>query len=236
MPLRKHQPGGFLPFFVTFKGYKERSGIMALLTHTEFAKHCGVSSASISMAKRNKKVVYKKAGKMDTEAAQNKIYFNGCQSRAMKKKLSGVTPPVVSEKKTRDSSGRHQETPEEVNDVLYGKLKAERQVKEKQVRRLDAASEIMEFKALRLKGEYLPTQMVKRLFSTHFQSTTKSFQHTLEALLTDISVKYKINRNDQAEFRKKIIEEINIGAERGMIDTENQLAQIVENVMSQKYA
>ena len=207
---------------------------MAIITHSEFATLCGVSNASLSGYKKRKKIVYTKAGKIDTDHVLNKKFLGEAKKRLFKKQIAGTAP--LPEKKTRDSSSRHEETPEDQIQEIYGKMKAERQVKEKQMRQLDAASEIMEFKAQRLKGEYLPTQMVKRLFITHFQSTTKSFQHTLEALLTDLASRYKINRNDLAEYRKKIIEEINIGAERGMIETDNQLSTIVESVMSQKYA
>ena len=209
---------------------------MALYSSTEFASFLGVSNAAVTKAKRKGKIVIGPDGRIDSEHKVNKAFV---------KKMKSGSKPIPNNKggvKKGQRRGPYkkkdpimEQLSDSENDVL-GKIKAERQVKEKQVMRIDAAAQLTKFKVDRMRGEYVPTAMVKGLFAVHFQSMTKAFQHALEAMLTDLSARYKINRNDQAEQRKKIIEELNISAERGMIETESKLSSLIESVMSQKYA
>lgn len=202
---------------------------MPLYSSSDFASLLGVSKASVSNAVKQGRIIIRKSGEIDSEHKANKAYAHGVRPEV--KKHGGDKTKV----KKRGPRKRKESNDDVESDVL-GKLKAARQVQEKQVLRLGAAAELTQFKVDRLRGEYLPTLLVKDLFATHFQSMTKGTQHMLEGMLTELAAQKKLNRNEQVEWRKRIIEELNIMVERGIIETENKMMTIIESVMSQKSA
>lgn len=203
---------------------------MPLYSSSDFASKLGVSKAAVSQAIKGGRIVISKDGTIDSEHKTNKAF--AAKQKPGVKKHGGDRTKV----KRKLGPRKRKEQPDEIQSDIARKLKAEGDVKEKQVLRLQAAADLTQFKVDRMRGEYLPTAMVKGLFSITFQSMPKMFQHSLEAMLTDLSAKYKINRNDQAEQRKKIIEEVNLSIERSIIEIESKLATMVESVMSQKSA
>lgn len=222
---------------------------MALLKQAEFADKCLVNTAAISVNKKRGNVVVRADGLIDDQDLVNQKFYTKAVKNAEKRATKTVIAENVEggeEQITPDSLGKASKmeefpgkTPDKkvkkpptaeqtaLGNQLNEKFNVETELKRKQGAKADAEARMLAMKEQRLRGELLPTNLIKPLFQTHFQSLTMEFQNSLNALITDISVRLKINRNMQAEIRKKAVNEMNQSIDRAIFRTDKEIERMI---------
>lgn len=215
---------------------------MALFKHLEFADFCKVDKSMISKYKKRGKVVVNGDGLFDTTDPLNEKFIQSCKKNAEKKAArSGraieepETLPGITEKSTKsavkkpqnEEISRQNTSREELNKTLKEKFDVETNLKIKQSTKADAEARLLKMKEERLMGLLLPTGLIKPLFKTHFQSLTMEFQNAINALITDVAVKTKLNRNVQSEIRRKALTELNNSIDRAIYNTSKEIDRLI---------
>jgi hypothetical protein len=208
---------------------------MAKYKQAEFAEKCGISVGAVSVQKKRGKIIVDAEGMVDDQDSINQGFLNKAILN-LKRRESKMT--VVAEEKPEkvESKPKKAERPErtEMSDQFREKMSVETNLKKIQTERAEAESELLKIKKDRINGQLLPTVMIKPLFQRHFQSIIMEFQHTVNALITDISVKTKLNPNVQAELRRKAISDINLAVDRAIFHTEREIKDIASEYTKSK--
>ena len=219
---------------------------MALLTNKEFAEKCGISTDQLTVYKGRGKVVMGDDGLYDDQHPANQKQHARCMANAAKR-AEKPSKPENEEKEEKSPSPEKPEkkpknqekTPEKagksrLNAELSEKFKIENELKKKQSERQEAETRMLKMKEDRIMGQLLPTALIKPLFQRHFQSITMEFQNTVNALITDVSAKTKLNRNVQAELRKKVISDVNIAIDRAIFHTEKEIDNMINEYVESR--
>lgn len=215
---------------------------MALFKQLEFADFCGVNKGAVSVYKKRGKVVMNAEGLFDTGDPVNQKFIEVCKKNAEKRgaaektekmpggtapKFTGKTIKSTPKKPQNEAFSRENTKREKLAETLNEKFDAEMELKKKQSTKADAEARLLRMKEQKLMGELLPTILIKPLFQTHFQSLTVEFQHAINALITDVAVKTKLNRNVQAELRKKALNELNTSIDRAIYNTTKEIDKMI---------
>lgn len=226
---------------------------MALLTQAEFAEKCFTTTSALSVYKSRHKILMTDSGLIDDQEPLNvkfvSLSLQNAEKRAAKlealqatdKAISpespakGVKEEKKSPKKPENEAVSRQNTHNEAfRGKINDKMDVETNLKRKQTEKIEAEANLARIREERLSGQLIPTVLVKPIFQKHFQSITTEFQNTLNAMITDVAAKTKINRNVQAEFRRKIISELNISIDRSIFSTEREIDNIIADYLNSK--
>ena len=148
---------------------------MALHTKRQFADLCGIPTRTLAIYIGRSKVVL--TGDMiDDQLPENKYFL---ASRAMK---SG-------------ESAAHQEQKEQVivhktvtaqPNIQEGIFALDQRIKVLEAKKKERELAILAIKEDKLKGEVIPSDLVKILFLQHFKAVGASFRNSIETIITGI--------------------------------------------------
>lgn len=214
---------------------------MALYKPAEFARICAISPKNFFTYKSRKKVVVNVDGLVDDSDPLNVQFKQMCEENAKKRAAKGIESPQVSSEKTAKMKEFPGKTPEDedkkerkanndaFNAKVHDKINVETDLKRKQSELKDMEARMLKMKEQKMLGQLLPTDMIKPLFQTHFQSLTIEFQHLINAMITDVSVKIKLDRNTQAELRRKAVTDLNLAIEKAIFHTQRGIDQLIHD-------
>jgi len=85
----------------------------------------------------------------------------------------------------------------------------------------------------KLRGETIPTKMVKDLISQLSKSMISSYKDAAQLLLVEFSHRKKLSASEESEMNGELIKIINISHDRAISETKKQLEVIISTVSDQ---
>ena len=212
---------------------------MALYKQSEFAKLCGISKANLSTYKKRGKVqitedliddslpvnadfltkMLSKKGKLPSEITNN------TDENA---KTTGSEDAVVNAKREKATNTGN-------SDAEGGSLhNLERQKKKLDIQKTAEEIELLRKKNEKMEGELIPTGLVQDLLRLHFLSATNQFRNSIENILTAWAKKKDFTREEIAEIRGFMLNELNKSIQLSVKESQQGLGKIIEEFTVKK--
>jgi hypothetical protein len=201
---------------------------MALLTDKEFAVDCGVDISYLRVYIGRGSVVVKD-GLIDDTLSKN-IKFREKRLRLQdKKEKSGDVEkveavPVVNIEQPK----RKRKQP----DPNFTDLKDEKTALE--IEKLQEEIEKLQHTNAKLAGDNIPTVLVREVILRHNKDLVSAFKSGVENWIIEIEKRYKLERNDAAQMRGKLIDLVNDCGDSAITETKKALALIVQQTKVKK--
>ncbi len=193
---------------------------MSLHTRAQFAELTGKTRAHISTYIKRGKIIL--SGKyIDDSIPQNKEIMNRWIKQSAKKGIKGIKEPKI---KTSPPKGI--EEPQIQPDQFEGGLDAVK--KQAEIDLKHAQIEKTKLQNQKLRGEAIPTDMVKNVVSVLGHSFQSSYKNGAEALILDFCHKMKASAKIEAEMKGKLINLINKSHENSITEAKKSIETIVD--------
>jgi hypothetical protein len=204
---------------------------MGLHTKKQFAEICGMKTKTLSIYIGRDKVVVGKKNLIDDSLPANKEfmlkYADQNQAKidpAVKKSVAVITKGKVSKAKVPDQVAGD----EPVEDDESGLYTLEKRKKALDIEKITSEISLLQLKEAKIRGEVVPTDLVKIVFTQHSKSISTAFFNAADNLFVHISKKANLNRNDQAELRSGLVALINKAVEESVGMSKKMLKNILE--------
>lgn len=213
---------------------------MAFLSKKEFADLCGIPTNALAVYERRKKVVLS-GDFYDDTLAKNKAFLKKKSVAKKKKGVATAEPPKKEIKEVKDNKL----PPKNSTDLpIYKKEPPEPKPKitdpepdstflldqekiQLQNIQLELANEIAQIKIEKLRGDVIPTDIVRSTFMQHFKSITTSFHQGADNVLIKIAKKYDLSRQEVANYRGELISIINDCVKDAVEESKKSIQNIV---------
>ena len=192
---------------------------MSLHTKAEFARLTGKSKAHVSMGIKRKQIILS-GDYIDDTIHKNKTVMNRWIHQSSKAKVGKIAPPV--EEKPKAPKGI--KPPSQMfSDVGLDDIKkqAEIDLKIAQIERTNLQNQ-------KLRGDSIPTEMVKSTVSILGHSFQSSYKNGAEAFIIDFCHRMKAPAKIEAEMKGKLIKLINKSHSNAIIEAKKSIESIVE--------
>jgi len=192
---------------------------MSLHTKAEFARLTGKSKAHVSMGIKRKQIILS-GDYIDDTIHKNKTVMNRWIHQSSKAKVGKIAPPV--EEKPKAPKGI--KPPSQMfsdgglDDI---KKQAEIDLKIAQIERTNLQNQ-------KLRGDSIPTDMVKSTVSILGHSFQSSYKNGAEALIIDFCHRMKAPAKIEAEMKGKLIKLINKSHSNAIIEAKKSIESIIE--------
>ena len=192
---------------------------MSLHTKAEFARLTGKSKAHVSMGIKRKQIILS-GDYIDDTIHKNKTVMNRWKHQSSKAKVGKIAPPV--EEKPKAPKGI--KPPSQMfSDVGLDDIKkqAEIDLKIAQIERTNLQNQ-------KLRGDSIPTDLVKSTVSILGHSFQSSYKNGAEAFIIDFCHRMKAPAKIEAEMKGKLIKLINKSHSNAIIEAKKSIESIVE--------
>jgi len=192
---------------------------MSLHTKAEFARLTGKSKAHVSMGIKRKQIILS-GDYIDDTIHKNKTVMNRWIHQSSKAKVGKIAPPV--EEKPKAPKGI--KPPSQMfSDVGLDDIKkqAEIDLKIAQIERTNLQNQ-------KLRGDSIPTDLVKSTVSILGHSFQSSYKNGAEAFIIDFCHRMKAPAKIEAEMKGKLIKLINKSHSNAIIEAKKSIESIVE--------
>jgi hypothetical protein len=199
---------------------------MAIYEKIEFLKLCGLDTS----VKSNKdkfsvwisrgKIVLNKDGLVDDTIPQNRDWILRQQEVAGSNQKQHENIEVDQPKKVSRTSNI--DAPED------GTYNLDKKYKVKQIEKLNVDIRLGELKEEKLRGEVIPVDLVRNIFTTHSQSILTTFKDAVEAILIGVSKKCNMSDENLSQSRMLMIGALNGAVEKSVSITKGKLKAIVD--------
>ncbi len=191
-----------------------------ILTRQEFADKYDVNVRSLSVyVKRHKLIERADGGGIDTDDPINALFISKHKARPKREgePVAIADTPASEVKKQPGKKGENKSKKDE--EQSRNRFDIETKKKQMEISRIESAIAIEELKMRKLKGQMIPTDMVRQLFQRHFKSVTNSFKNGVDKLIVEFSKRSKMSLNDIAELRASMIQVINESVNEGIAES-----------------
>ncbi|MCH9620986.1 MAG: hypothetical protein S4CHLAM20_03990 [Chlamydiia bacterium] len=229
---------------------------MSKHTKNEFRALCGgISRSNLNTYISRKKVKVGRNKLIDDQVYENNIFVLSFQEKnggaitldelaefdkPKKKVIEKEESEVVDTPKKTNSSKTVIEVPsrkpktvnKKVNEPVYESGSVSQMDREKRQIDLQRAKEELEIKILqkkKLMGEVIPVDMVIGVFTRHFKNVTDLYYSSSDTLITEISHRFKLNREETGGYRKRLVELINEVTRESMEISKKEIQSIVDD-------
>jgi hypothetical protein len=192
---------------------------MALYTLKEFGEKCGLKPNALSNEKKRGKIVVDDQKRVDTTNPVNAVY--------LQKRLAKLGSDEVVHTPVAGSQGIAPEIPQERAPVSE-LFTLEKEKKAVDLERARQDLELAELKKHKMRGDLIPTGIVKTAIAQLFGGFSASFRQASENLITEFTQIAHLNRNQQAELRKKLVKIVNNAIDQGIEEGK----RVVDNAVS----
>ena len=205
---------------------------MALLSKKEVAKKCGWQTNKLSTYISRGKVVVKN-DRIDTEDDVNRAFLEKYSIHDL-----DALPQLESytKQKTNSRSNNTQEEdpgsieeddlpPLSISNRRYMHLKAVKTERE---------NALLKLKEEKIRGEVIPSDLVKPLFLMHNNSMVHAFKNLIDEEQRRLVKRYGINVNEAADMRSRIIEGINEAMKKATKSTTSNISNIIKEYAVKK--
>lgn len=172
---------------------------MNKITQKEFAKKCGITLSELANYEQRGKVVLTKDRKVDENKNLNIVFY--------KRRLEII-------KSKKDDSGEW--------------INLDRKIKKVELAKKTVDTRIALIKEEKMRGEVIPTEMVKILFAQHSKNTIVEFENSLDKVLTILAKEIGMNNKTISKYRGIIKKEINIAVDSTISKTKEDIINIIE--------
>lgn len=100
--------------------------------------------------------------------------------------------------------------------------------KEADIRRIERETTIQDIRLGKLMGQLLPTDLIRTFIAQLFKGQQLANKNAIDQLVTSITKKAKLNRNDMAEIRTDLTTILNRSVQDAITETRKQVDSIVQ--------
>lgn len=209
---------------------------MILVTKKKFAEMCGMQTKNLSVYIIRSQVVANAEGMIDIEFELNKYFYEKqIRKNGGKPFISNDLPIDVAastEKKVPDSKKEVQSVfdfPSAETSSPSRNSQLDEKIKQTSLEKERLNSELLKSKLEKIRGESIPTSLVKNLFLHHCKSITVSFKNGADALITQIAKMKGLDKAELAELRVQLIDIIN----KSVNDSIDESKRSVQNIVAE---
>jgi hypothetical protein len=98
----------------------------------------------------------------------------------------------------------------------------------------ESATRLNQFKIDKQKGELMPTDMVKIIFTQHTKSIVEEFKNAVDGILTKFSKRRDLDNAEVAEIRGELIKVINSATENAVKTSKKNIQNIISEYSETK--
>lgn len=171
---------------------------MNKITQKEFAKKCGITLSELANYEERGKVILTKDRKVDENENLNIIFHT--------RRLEII--------KSKNDSGEW--------------MSLDRKIKKVELAKKTVDTRIALIKEEKMRGEVIPTEMVKILFAQHSKNIIVEFENSLDKVLTILAKEIGMNNKTISKYRGIIKKEINIAVDDTTSKTKKDIINIIE--------
>jgi hypothetical protein len=217
---------------------------MALHLKADFARMCGLTTGNLTVYISRKKVI-PSGDYIDDSLEINSAFLQKRKNHVSNKPTADQPQP---EKKLRYiQPDRELPTQPDIQDPVDddgddddtgGNYITSAALNKKKLK-VDIAKKIRETSILKLreekiKGEIVPIDVIKNLFSMHTQSIITAQKDGIEELLINLSVEARLTGDQLARLRGKMVEILNNGVDKAIIITQRNMKVLVNEFAIKK--
>lgn len=177
---------------------------MKKISQKEFAKKCGITLSELANYEERGKVFISKDRKVDEGNPLNIVFYE--------RRLE-----IIKSKK---------DSPEEW-------INLDKKIKKAQLAKTHVETRIALIKEEKMRGEVIPTELVRILFAQHSKNIIVEFENSLDKVLTILAKEIGMNNEAISKYRGIIKKEINIAVDDTTDKTKEDIINII-NEFSEK--
>lgn len=213
---------------------------MPIFSRREFAEQCGVTPTYITQYIKRGKIKLDSNGNIDSSLPMNKDFMLARASKPSKAKTpkkelpdkkKPKAPPSPKEKVKPPNSNQPAAgldwTPDEIEAM--GKYQLEVQMKNLDLEKKEQEVEINKLKIQKLRGEVVPTDLVREVLKRHTKSLTTAFHQGADNFIMTITKISGMSREEMAGIRGELIEIVN----KAVADAIDESKQEVDNIVNE---
>jgi hypothetical protein len=214
---------------------------MGLYTRLQLLEKVGLDPGSnsdrgkVSMALKRGNLILNGDGFIDDTEPKNSIWISNYMLRVATKQPVLVDDAESLEEtpsaRTSTRKPRNQNPLPKSSGDLY---KLEQELKQQELEKKTVETRLLELKEQKMRGELIPTDLVKIIFAQHSKSMVTEFKNDIEGMLTIFSKKTGMNSNQVAEMRGQILEAINNAVAKSVDHSKKNLDAIVNEFVEVK--
>lgn len=207
---------------------------MALYTRIQFAELCGVSRGYINMAITRKNVMLTEDGKhIDDSESVNNFFLE--KRQANKKETKGKKTKSSEDKKSNLKSAEpEKEKPKHNSEEATAKFNLSLKVTEADVKKKEIDIRIAELREQKLRGEVIPTDVVKLTIAGLFKNVTSTFKNVIENMLIEVDQMAKLSPEQKAKLRTRMIVELNNAIDDTIVESKRSIKNIITEYSEKK--
>lgn len=201
---------------------------MAIYDKIEFLKLCGLDTSiksnrdKFSVWISRGKIVLNKEGCVDDSIPQNRDWLLR-QSDIASKGDDNKPEPI------------QKEIPKLKPEAPAGNIyDLDKKIKTQQLEKLQVDTRLQLLKEEKIRGEVLPVDLIKTIFTVHSQSILTSFKDSIEDILIGISKKCDMSSENLAKSRELMITSLNNAVDKSVDASKRQLKSIIEEFSIKK--
>jgi hypothetical protein len=190
---------------------------MATHSKKEFAELCGTTTRHLSIYIKRKKVVVSDVGLIDDTVPQNNLFLKKRAAKPKQKVDKAPDPAKIA------------------RDVELKELLAmEKEAKQLAILSKRKEQTLLDARIQKMHGVLIPTDLVKNLFAQHFREVSTSFKQGIDGILSEIGKKAKLNGNQMAEIRGRMVKILNESVERSVNNSKKSVQNVVTEYQTTK--
>lgn len=212
---------------------------MALHTRNQFTEVCGLNPrlggdrGIIGKAIERGNIVLTAEGFIDDQEFKNVKFLEKYQLKAASRppvetvEPNTDTSPLSDTKQPESKQPRKQSayTPKIDGEAF----KLDRELKVQELEKKAAETRLLHLKEQKQRGEVMPVDLVKQLFTTHSQSIITSQKDGIEQLLINITQEFRLSSEQLANLRGKMVVVLNNAVDKAGATTKRTMKTLVDD-------
>lgn len=204
---------------------------MAIYEKLEFLTLCGLDVSiksnkdkfSVWVGRNN--IVLNQDGYVDDSNPQNRDWL------IKQRTLAGVNEKKANELEIPKAP---KQVLPDVPDDSEGSYNLEKRIKEQQLEKLKYEVKILSIKEEKQRGEIIPIELVRNIFTAHAQSIITSQKDGIDELIINVSKEANLSGEAVARLRGKMIEILNSASDRAVELSKLRIKLLVEEFSMKK--
>jgi hypothetical protein len=201
---------------------------MALHTRKDWGLMCGLSAGNLSNYIKRGKVIL--TGELiDDSKPENIDFLQKFSGRKQEKSNeSEQKPREISEDNKNSTKKEIIQRQKPTNEAeVEGGYSLDRKLKAQELKKKEAETRLLNLKEEKIRGEHIPTELVRSIVILQSQSFVTAFKNGLEDFITIVAKAKGMNVNEVAEARGELIRVINLTANKAVEQAKKGIDNIV---------
>lgn len=206
---------------------------MAIYKKGEFAKLCGIGNSAITNA-INRHQLIETNGRIDTSIAMNYDYMmvsrarNGLDSEGVPDNPASVLSKMKAIEQPAPKKTKAEQTD---SDSAQGAYDLERRKKLADIEKKQVDIRIALLTEQKLKGESIPTNIVRDIITQMSKSFIESYRDKSEQFVINIAHKNRLSADQSAEMKGELIRMINKAHDDAISEAQAAMKAIVQQIL-----